>query len=144
VIYKSTSSVRSIVQMLDATRMYELERIRYLPTQFQAFVPGTNIRVHVVGSALFATEIQTEAVDYRYAGRDGLTIEMAPTVLPTAVAERCYRLAQLLQLPLCGIDLKRRPDGAYYCFEVNPSPGYSYYQEQTGQNIAEAIVHYLR
>jgi glutathione synthase/RimK-type ligase-like ATP-grasp enzyme len=44
---------------------------------------------------------------------------------------------------LCGIDLKRSPDQEYFCFEVNPSPGYSYYQSNTGQDIASAIVRYL-
>ena len=48
-----------------------------------------------------------------------------------------------LDLPLCGIDLKRAVDGTFFCFEVNPSPAYSYYQDQTGQPIADALVDYL-
>ncbi|MCB0085921.1 MAG: hypothetical protein KDE47_33505 [Caldilineaceae bacterium] len=143
VIFKSISSIRSVVKELTQARLAELARIRFLPTQFQAYVPGTNIRVHVVGDELFATRIDTEAVDYRYAGQDGLDVAMMPIVLPDAIADRCRRLAHLLNLPLCGIDLKQTPDDQYVCFEVNPSPGYSYYQERTGQNIAGAIVRYL-
>jgi len=48
-----------------------------------------------------------------------------------------------LSLALAGIDLKRTPDGAWYCFEANPSPAYSYYQEATGQPIADALVRLL-
>jgi len=143
VVYKSTSGVRSIVRPVDDAKLADLARVRFLPTQFQAFVPGDNVRVHVVGETLFATEIHTEAVDYRYAVRDDLPLEMVPVELPPSVAERCRTLARRLHLPLCGIDLKRTPDGVYYCFEVNPSPGYSYYQEQSGQNVAAAIVDYL-
>jgi glutathione synthase/RimK-type ligase-like ATP-grasp enzyme len=142
-IYKSTSSVRSIVQELDETRFKDLYRTRYLPTQFQAFVPGVNIRVHVVGDTVFASEILSEALDYRYADRDGHEVSMVSMVLPTEIEARCRALSQALGLPLCGIDLKRTPSGSYYCFEVNPSPAYSYYEEQTGQPISFAIVNYL-
>jgi hypothetical protein len=144
VIYKSISSERSIVTELGHVKLLELDKIRFLPTQFQAFVPGTNIRVHVVGDKLFGTEIQTEGIDYRYASQQGLQVSMAAIDLPDEVAERCVTLARLLGLPLCGIDLKRTPAGDYYCFEANPSPAYSYYQENTGQDIALAIVNYLQ
>jgi glutathione synthase/RimK-type ligase-like ATP-grasp enzyme len=144
VIYKSVSSIRSIVKELSGLKMNELERVRHLPTQFQAFVPGTNVRVHVVGETVFATEIHVDAVDYRYTSEEGHDIEMVPVDLPSEIVERCLRLSLQLGLPLCGIDLKRTPDGEYYCFEVNPSPAYSYYQENSGQDIAAAIVKYLQ
>lgn len=143
VVFKSISSVRSIVRTLSDIKIDDLDRIRYLPTQFQAYVPGVNIRVHVVGEEVFATEIQTEAVDYRYASRDEVDLKMSPLALPEEIEARCLQLSKYLKLPLCGIDLKRSPDQEYYCFEVNPSPGYSYYQSNTGQDIASAIVRYL-
>jgi glutathione synthase/RimK-type ligase-like ATP-grasp enzyme len=144
VIYKSVSSIRSVVKVLSDIKLNELEDVRHLPTQFQAFVPGTNVRVHVVGDAVFATEIHTEAVDYRYASQEERDIEMIPVNLPQEIVVRCLNLSNRLDLPLCGIDLKRTPDGAYYCFEVNPSPAYSYYQQNSGQDIATAIVKYLQ
>lgn len=143
VIYKSTSSIRSIVRLLDDETVRKLDQIRLLPTQFQACIEGDDVRVHVVGSAVFAARIVSEAVDYRYAGRDGLDIDMVPFELPAEVHERCIRLSRRLQLPFCGIDLKLRPTGEYVCFEVNPSPAYSYYQEQTGLPISDALVRYL-
>ena len=39
--------------------------------------------------------------------------------------------------------VKRTRDGDWFCLEVNPSPAYTYYQEHTGQPIAEAIVDHL-
>ena len=143
VIYKSISSVRSIVRELEDAKTPGLERIRYLPTQFQAFIDGPNIRVHVVGEQVFATLIDSDAVDYRYASRDGLETSMCETELPPEVSDRCVTLSKVLELPLCGIDLKRTPSGEFVCFEVNPSPAFSYYQGHTGQPIADAIVSYL-
>ena len=143
VVYKSTSSIRSIVREFDSSHPEKLSKLRALPTQFQARITGTNIRVHVVGNRLFPTEIATTAVDYRYAHRDGEQVEMREIELPTEIAVRCVRLSQALCLPFCGIDLMRTPDDEYYCFEVNPSPAYSYYEQETGQPIARAVVDYL-
>jgi D-alanine-D-alanine ligase-like ATP-grasp enzyme len=142
-IFKSISSVRSIVQELMGPRIGQLDRIRALPVQFQQLLRGTEIRVHVAGSELFATEILSNVVDYRYAGREGQDVEMKVCELPAPIRERCFQLSRMLDLPLCGIDLKLTPDGTYYCFEVNPSPGFSYFQQQTGQDIAGGIVRYL-
>lgn len=143
VIYKSMSSIRSVVSLLDEDAILRLERIRSLPTQFQQFIPGENVRVHVVGHEVFATRIATEAVDYRYAHWEGLPVNMESIKLPEAIRERCLDLSDRLQLPLCGIDFKVTPDGAYVCFEVNPSPAYSFYQEQTGAPISDALVRFL-
>lgn len=143
VIYKSVSSIRSIVCELKPDDFARLDNVRHLPTQFQAFIPGTNIRVHVVGEHLFATRVETESVDYRYADRDGMEVKMHPTELPSEVHRACLDLSKSLELPLCGIDLKVTPDSEWYCFEVNPSPAYSYYEQHTGQRISRAIASYL-
>ncbi|WP_165390761.1 ATP-grasp domain-containing protein [Pseudoduganella lutea] len=143
VIYKSTSAVRSIVRVLDDAALAQLESIRALPTQFQQFIDGENIRVHVVGDSVFAVRIISDAVDYRYAGRDGLDVDMVPFALPARESDRCRALSRELALPLCGIDFKRTPGGEYVCFEVNPSPAYSYYQEQTDLPMSDALVRYL-
>jgi glutathione synthase/RimK-type ligase-like ATP-grasp enzyme len=143
VVYKSISGVRSIVRELDDTAARRLDRIRALPTQFQAYVPGIDVRVHVVGDRVFATEVASQALDYRYAGRDGLTARLAAHDLPDGVAERCLALAAALGLRLCGIDLRRRPDGEHVCFEVNPMPAYSYFEAEAGQPISVALVEFL-
>ena len=143
VIFKSISGVRSIVRRLDHGYLGRLDRVRTLPTQFQVLVPGTDVRVHVVGDRVFATAIETGATDYRYAARDGAEATLTATDLPDEVAQRCVRLAAALRLPLAGIDLRRRPDGEYVCFEVNPMPGYSFFESHTGQPISRAIVEHL-
>ena len=143
VIYKSISGVRSIVQELTAEDLTRLGQIRWCPTQFQAFVPGTNVRVHVVGQEVFATRIETDTTDYRYASRQGGETTLIATELSDTLAEQCVRLSAVLELPFAGIDLKINPDGEVFCFEVNPSPGYTYYESHTGQPIAMAVARYL-
>ena len=143
VIFKSTSGIRSIVRELDDHRLATLDGVRALPTQFQAYVDGTDTRVHVVGDAVFATEMATDAIDYRYASRDGEAISHRSVDLDRETAARCVALAGLLELPLCGIDLRRRADGSHVCFEVNPMPAFSYYEANTGQPIARALVEFL-
>jgi len=117
--------------------------VKYLPTQFQKKLRGHNIRVHVVGDVLFATKAESEVVDYRYARREEKEVKLTSFKLPSIVQKNCFRLAKELNLMFCGIDLFLTSRGEYYCFEVNPSPGYSYYQQQAGQNIADAIVKWL-
>lgn len=46
-------------------------------------------------------------------------------------------------LLLAGIALRRTPEGGWVCFEVNPSPGFSFYEEATGQPIAAAVADLL-
>jgi glutathione synthase/RimK-type ligase-like ATP-grasp enzyme len=52
-------------------------------------------------------------------------------------------LSQRLDLPLAGIDLRRTPDGRHVCFEVNPSPAFSFYEQHAGIPIASCIARYL-
>jgi RimK-like ATP-grasp domain len=143
VIYKSISSTRSIVRELRGPRVEELERVRHLPTQFQALIPGVDVRAHVVGEQVHATEVVSAATDYRYAGRDSEEMEMRPRDLPPEVEASCLALSRALELPVCGIDLRRTPEGRWFCFEANPSPAYSYYEDLTGQPIGRALVEYL-
>jgi glutathione synthase/RimK-type ligase-like ATP-grasp enzyme len=143
VIYKSSSGIRSIVRRLGPGQLARLELLRDAPAQFQAFVPGRNVRVHTVGDQVFATRIETEAVDYRYAHLDGLGVAMEPVSLPATVEAACLSAARDLDLLFAGIDLKETPDGEYLCFEVNPCPGFIYYERHTGQPISAALADLL-
>lgn len=145
IIYKSISGIRSIVQTLDNDDLDRLEQIRWCPTQFQAYVPGTDVRVHTIGQQVFATAINADgATDYRYAAQqNGQQADLIEISLPDDLSQRCLDLAAGLGLAFAGIDLKLTSDGEVYCFEVNPCPGYSYYEANTGQPIAKAVASYL-
>jgi hypothetical protein len=38
---------------------------------------------------------------------------------------------------------KRAPEGRHVCFEVNPSPAFSFYEERAKLPIADCIARYL-
>jgi glutathione synthase/RimK-type ligase-like ATP-grasp enzyme len=143
VIYKSISGVRSIISRLTADHVERLSRLQWCPTQFQQYVPGSDFRVHVVGGETFAAEIVSQADDYRYASRKGFDVTLLPAEISSELAHRCCRLANALELPVAGIDLRYHPAGKWFCFEVNPSPAFSYYENETGQPIAAAVARFL-
>lgn len=141
VIYKSLSGTRSVVSRLRPEHAARLEDVAFCPTQFQEYVPGTDYRVHVAGDELFASEIRSGADDYRYPGRR--RVEILASSLPADVEARCKRLARAARLPVAGIDLRLTPDGEWYCFEVNPSPAFTFYEGRTGQRISRAVARFL-
>jgi glutathione synthase/RimK-type ligase-like ATP-grasp enzyme len=143
IIYKSMSGVRSIVKALDDQDLARLGDISWCPVQFQALVPGNDVRVHVIGRDVYATEIISDVTDYRYARQQGGTATLRAIDLPEGLAARCVALTAGLGLVFAGIDLRIGPDGAATCFEVNPSPAFSYYQANTNQPIAISLARYL-
>jgi len=144
VVYKSISSCRSIVSRLTEDDIGRLERIRWCPVQFQAWIPGTDVRVHVVGEEVFATLIESDATDYRYAARQGSEpARLSEYTLDALTKQRCLNLSERLSLSFVGIDLRITSSGEAYCFEANPSPGYPYYETSTGQPISLALARYL-
>lgn len=143
IIYKSASSVRSVVKLWQQQDEMRLHTLRYCPVMFQEALHGINYRVHVVGKKIFATRITSDVVDYRYSNREGGNTKMSTAKLPQKVANKCLALCSELKLPLAGVDLFFTDKKEWYCFEVNPSPGFSYFQKETGQPIADAIVDYF-
>lgn len=138
-IYKSISGVRSIVGRLEHHR--ELTAVANCPTQFQRYIHGTEYRAHVIGTQVLACQVISDDIDYRYPTTGEPQISACS--LPDEVTQRCIALSKALNLPLAGIDLRRTPDGEWYCFEANPSPGFTYYEDAAGLPIAEAIADLL-
>jgi glutathione synthase/RimK-type ligase-like ATP-grasp enzyme len=143
VIYKSTCSIRSIVQTLTEKDLSRLNLIRLCPVQFQEFIDGIDVRVHTIGEKAFATSIHSETTDYRYAYTEGKQDTFQVMKLPNELERKCINLSNSLGLAFAGIDLKITADNKVYCLEVNPSPAFSYYENYTGQPIAQAVAKYL-
>lgn len=142
VVYKSISGVRSIVRFLDEQALLRLPLLRWCPVQFQRYVPGVNVRVHTIAGEVFATRVDTDRVDYRYAHADGGHATLTPWAPSDELAHRCLTLAAQLGLTLAGIDLLLAEDGEVFCFEVNPSPAFSFFAG-TGQPMARTIARAL-
>jgi len=143
VVYKSISGIRSIVATLGVEDAGRLSGVSTGPVQLQQWIEGIDVRVHVVGERWFATAIESAAADYRYAATTGHEVAVVATDIDDELGERLVRLAASMDLLVAGIDLRLTPDDAWVCFEVNPSPGFTFYEDATGQPIAAAIADLL-
>jgi glutathione synthase/RimK-type ligase-like ATP-grasp enzyme len=143
IVYKSISGVRSVVTRVTPEHRERFKDLAHCPTQFQRWIPGVDYRVHVCGNDIFPCEVLSPAVDYRYPHSD----EDRPTIrrcrLPAEVAEKCRNLVRSLSLDLAGIDLRLTPSGSWYCFEVNASPGFTFFEELSGTLISDSIARLL-
>ncbi|MCD7879737.1 MAG: ATP-grasp domain-containing protein [Candidatus Gastranaerophilales bacterium] len=135
VIYKSASAERSKVQKLKKDDMKKLDLLRYCPHLFQECIEGIDIRVHTLASGeTFACEIQSQTSDYRYDKERNIKI----IDIPDDIKKSCVQMTLDMGLYLSGIDLRRTKNNDYYCFEVNPSPAFTWYEIQTGLPITNA------
>jgi glutathione synthase/RimK-type ligase-like ATP-grasp enzyme len=143
VIYKSLSGRSTGTRLLNKDRLLHLFCDSAAPLQLQEFIPGTNIRIHVIRDQLIATRIASEAVDYRFAEGENCSVRMEATSVPESIAKDCIRLTEECGLLFSGIDLKETPAGDFYCFEINPSPGFSFFESITSQRISLALISLL-
>jgi glutathione synthase/RimK-type ligase-like ATP-grasp enzyme len=132
-VYKSISGIRSIVGFLEVADQARLADVASGPVQLQAYVPGLDVRVHVVGERWFACAIRSAAPDYRYAAAvTGGPVEMSGYDLPLALGRQLVALSRRMGLLVAGIDLRLTPAGRWVCFE-----------EATGHPIAAAVASLL-
>jgi glutathione synthase/RimK-type ligase-like ATP-grasp enzyme len=144
VICKAISGERTIVRTISEEDLTRIEGGCIVPIQLQEYIAGTDIRVHVVGDRTYPCAVFHEGIDYRDPDAPKRPRLKKLDSLPSLIGECCVSLCRKLNLPLAGIDLRVTPTGDIYCFEVNPNPGYSYYEIGASQSISGAIVDYLK
>lgn len=122
--------------------------LRACPSIWQAYVPKrVEIRVTVVGNAILAAEIHSQASDrskHDWRIYDLENTPYLPHELPEPLAERCRRLVRELRLFYGAIDLVLTPDGRYVFLEINPSGQWAWIEELCGLPIAQAHVRLLK
>lgn len=131
-IFKSISSVRSIVHKVADNPKRQVHE----PVMFQRDRGRENIRVHVLGNRCYAQKICSQAVDYRYDLTTPIAREFS---LPATLRLQCLALSKAVGLYFSGIDFIYQED-TFYFLEINPSPGYAYFEKQM---IGSPISHQL-
>ncbi|SDP78487.1 RimK-like ATP-grasp domain-containing protein [Arthrobacter sp. ok909] len=139
IVYKSISGVRSVVRTLTSEHDDRLHNVENCPTQFQRRIIGTNYRVHVVGSQAFACSITSKSTDYRYDS----ACRVEACILPRHIETMSINLTRKVGLEVSGLDLMKDLEGNWYCFEMNPSPGFTFFQDRSGQSVDAAIADLL-
>ncbi|MEU7874086.1 MvdC/MvdD family ATP grasp protein [Dactylosporangium sp. NPDC049140] len=121
--------------------------LRQSPMIVQAYVPkDVELRVTVVGAAVFAVEIHSQATRHtRYDWRryDHQNTPMEIHALPGDVAGRCRALVDRLGLSFGAIDLILTPEGDYVFLEINPNGQYDWLELATGLPITAAVADLL-
>ncbi len=140
VIFKPVRGGAHTAKLTDSDLTLErLNELAKAPVQFQEWIPGTDIRVYLVGEDLFAAEIQTEATDFR----EDPDARIVRIELPEAIQQDCRTLASTLGLVFSGIDIRRTPEGEYVFLEGNPSPMFIYFEQISGYPISDRLVELL-
>lgn len=117
-----------------------LDAVRYAPVIFQEYVPGTDLRVTVVGDRVFAAEIDASQTGYPVDMRMVVgEARVRPVDLPTAVTDNLLRVMRALGLVFGAVDLRRRADGQYVFLEVNPAGQWLFVEERTGLPITAEV-----
>lgn len=117
-----------------------LDAIRLAPAIFQERIPGVDVRVTVVGEALFAAEIDARRTatpdDFRPSFG---ACPVSACTLPAATEAALRRLLARLGLVYAACDFRRREDGELVFLEVNPAGQWFFVEQRTGQPITQAL-----
>ncbi|WP_432993431.1 MvdC/MvdD family ATP grasp protein [Dactylosporangium sp. CA-233914] len=121
--------------------------LRHAPMIVQAYVPKRlEVRVTVVGDAVFAAEIHSQATQHtRYDWRryDHAATPLHVHRLPDTLAARCVDLVHRLGLSFGAIDLILTPEGRYVFLEINPTGQFDWLEAATGLPITQAVARLL-
>lgn len=119
------------------------ERLRQVlalsPVTLQRYIPGTNVRVYVIGNDIFAAEIRSGSVDFR----DDVDHELIAIAVPSEIEAQSRAIASALHLKWTAIDWRVEPSGEYVFLEANPSPMFIKFEQVTQWPITEALVNLL-
>jgi len=123
----------------------DLERdasIRACPMQYQAYIPGEDLRVYVIGERVFAARVIT-ADPSRVDFRTDPTHHSVAFTLGRDGEQRCLQIARTLGLAFTGIDLRHTSANELVFLEANPSPMFLRFAADTGHPLAQALIDLL-
>ena len=138
-IYKSCSGLRSHVRRVDSTLLSRLAAST-APVLLQDYVPGNDVRLHILDSTPFATRVVSSAVDYRF---DGGEQRYERVDAPRAIVDAARRITERDGLVLSGLDFRVDAAARWWCLELNPVPTFLPYEAGSGHPIGDAIVDVL-
>ncbi len=104
--------------------------------------PGWDLRAFVIGGRIVASMRRRAGNDWRTNVAQGGRAELVD--LTPAQQELALRAANILNVPVAGIDLLPGPDGRIYVLEVNAVPGWRALSAVTGLDVAGAVLNFVR
>ena len=131
-------------RLVERADLDQLELVRLAPVIFQEYVEGVDLRITVIGSKIFAAEIDARRTSYPVDMR--MTIgegTFRPVELPPAVARAILKLQRQLNLDYGAIDMRRTDEGEHVFLEVNPAGQWMFVEQRTGLPISAAMADHL-
>lgn len=131
-------------RLVRETELKEIDMVQLAPVIFQSYVKGTDIRVTVIDSHIFAAEIDISGGDYPIDFRMNYqNADIRPIELPNPIKEQIRQLMETLGLVYGAIDYRKTPEGKYLFLEINPAGQWLFIEQQTGQAITETLARTL-
>ena len=117
-----------------------LMQVAHLYQQFIASSYGRDVRVIVIGGEVLGAMLRQSETDFR----SNVALGGRATEYPLGQEEMqmCKRVAELLELDFCGIDLLFGEDGFYVC-EVNSNAFFGGFERATKKNVAGAYAEHI-
>lgn len=141
IICKGVSSDKTRAFLVGETERIALAQAGSSPLLLQERIPGADVRLHLVGDAIHAEAIVSEAVDYRF---DKVAKRFAPVAPPLSVIDACRQCATLSGYSFIGFDFRMTHSGDFYVLEANPMPGYDAYDRRLGLEISKSLFRLLQ
>jgi len=131
---------------LDASDLTDdrLARLATAPVQFQAFVPGDDLRVYVVdGAVVGAFRYESDRFSFKRDQRAGDPVDVGAVALDDDERATARRAVDLADLHFGAVDLRRRPDGGHALLEVNEAPRFAAADARCELGVADALADLL-
>jgi len=140
---RTTRTAGFLTQEVRPEDSERLEQVRDAPVILQERLRGTDVRVVVVGSAVFAASETAHAPTAVPDIRATLDTSCARIELPADVRRALLRLHADLALSFGAYDFIRTDDGAWFFLEVNATGQWLYVEAAASLPIAEAFARLL-
>ena len=117
-----------------------------VPMIFQEeILKAFDIRVTIVGSSIFATEIHSQdhpetVVDWRLWDVYDFDLRHEAIELPTTLADLCRQITQHYGLKYAAIDLIQTVQGEFFFLELNPNGQWAWIEQKAGYPIRDALI----
>ncbi len=136
---------KGVFKVDDRTALVDImERVKLKPHLFQKFIPtgsGKDVRIIVIGGKAVAAMERSNDKDFRSniaVGGSGRAIVPSKSFIETA-----EKVATILGLDYCGVDLLYGADGEPILCEVNSNAFFLGMEKATGINVAKLYAEYM-
>jgi glutathione synthase/RimK-type ligase-like ATP-grasp enzyme len=142
-VYKTFGAFPTYIfetRRMEKSDIEDLERARYAPLIVQEEIAReVDVRVNVIGNAVFAAELRPDNHLARIDWRMDLSSQWQRHKLPESVEVKIVELMHELGLEFGCIDMRLTPDGEYVFFEINPAGQFLFVEIDTGQPLCRTL-----